>query len=243
MRTRRRFTLVELLVVVAIIAILMAMLLPALAKSKEMARRISCSGNLRQFGQCLNMYSGDFADLYPPCFGVTPGQATLNTGCIIQAADTAGEPRPGFLGYLCALDYIKSGDIYFCPSANDAGDTRTPLKFQTGWGKAWNSILHHYMADGKRLSNDYAAFDPKVYALKIPPSRAIVADSTMYPLPYNTANQGRLISHNNRFANVLTNNGAVRGFSANNSILWWNSAPSDGATDGQKAWWDMAGNQ
>jgi prepilin-type N-terminal cleavage/methylation domain-containing protein len=56
---REAFTLVELLVVVAIIAILAALLLPSLARSKESARRIKCVGNLRQLGIAAQMYWDD----------------------------------------------------------------------------------------------------------------------------------------------------------------------------------------
>ena len=68
-RKRRGFSLIELVVVIAIIAILVALLLPATRRSREAARRSSCKNNLKQMGIALNAYFESFGG-FPPAYVV-----------------------------------------------------------------------------------------------------------------------------------------------------------------------------
>ena len=76
----RKFTLVELLVVIAIIAILAAMLLPALNKARETARGITCTGNMKTLGTASMMYLGDNQDIMIPFIKQDYSEPWYNTG-------------------------------------------------------------------------------------------------------------------------------------------------------------------
>ena len=106
MPKRRNFTLIELLIVIAIIAILASMLLPALNKAREQSKSIKCVSNLKQISNGVNFYATDYAGWAPnhDYPGVTY-QSWANTLTLLKYT-------PG--GQKTTLAAPKG--VYICPS-------------------------------------------------------------------------------------------------------------------------------
>lgn len=114
MRCRRGFTLIELLVVISVIALLMAVLLPALQRAKDQARDVVCRSNLRGVGVGILMYLEDNIHKMPDLHTYT-----INTNGHLWWDDRGNPLRTGdrraYWG-IAFIDYVKERELYGCPA-------------------------------------------------------------------------------------------------------------------------------
>ena len=133
-RGRGGFTLVELLVVIGIIAVLMSLLLPALNRSREQARRVACASALKQLGAAIHMYAGENK-------GKTPQHYTEGS-TLAWLFDIPNETRNSL------LKYGMVRDVFYCPANTDtqnddklyffpSGVEATAVHCATGYQMLW----------------------------------------------------------------------------------------------------------
>lgn len=106
-RRYNNFTLIELLIVIAIISILMSMLIPGLKKARNMAIRSACATNLKNIGTAVNFYANDFD-------GYTPRNEFVSRYWYV----------PDFTGFIeDDSNYLKKGsDVLYCPTMKKVTD-------------------------------------------------------------------------------------------------------------------------
>lgn len=109
---RRAFTLVELLIVIAILAVLAAVLFPVFSQAKETGKRTVCLNNLRQIGLGLTIYLSDYDDRLPDRRDL---KSSLPGGYKPWSTWPPSDPRSGWAAVILE-HYMKQNNLWGCPS-------------------------------------------------------------------------------------------------------------------------------
>lgn len=183
-RGRRAFTLVDVLVSIAVIMVLISLMMPALTKATETAHRVVCSSNVRQIGIAMLMYANDNKDQIPPTTFYDPARNRAEQMLILRLSGVSSAPRDfdpataGWdgLGLLFHAEYLDTAVCYYCPSHTGAH----PLsEYKAGFGDTPAVVVGNYQ---------YRGAGPKgqKHLSKIEPRRtALIADGMRLRSDYN----------------------------------------------------------
>lgn len=131
----RGFTLIEMLVVVALIAVLASLIYVLLAPAREAGRRTVCLNNLKQIGQAIVLYRQDWGGVDPQ-----PGLRLSMEELGLPPWDTwfGCDPPPGYTDPLCA--YIRNKQVWWCPSRFASPRWREDPGAVSSYGFAWTGV-------------------------------------------------------------------------------------------------------
>ncbi len=162
-RSRRAFTLVELLVVIGILAILAALLLPALTSAQAKGKRAVCLSNLRQVGLALTAYAHDYEGRIPfgpkaPPF-TSPAILYPSTGAPTSLLSLQSGAPVG-LGLLLSHYLSAQSKMMFCPGNDQALDADIELA-RVGHTQAQGSFYYRHGGETNLFDNPLATVPPE----------------------------------------------------------------------------------
>ncbi|MBP7935859.1 MAG: prepilin-type N-terminal cleavage/methylation domain-containing protein [Phycisphaerae bacterium] len=168
-RTIGAFTLIEVLVVVAVIALLISILIPSLKAAKDMALRSDCASNLHQVGVALNAYANEYREQLPPLYRTTTAFTTYYMR-------TAG-PGTVNLGLLANRRYVTEPKLFYC-SGQSPGDCASLV--YNGPDNTWYSDAGWAALESKvPVRSSYPA-----RLIEVPKANSQIGSSTqMEPMP------------------------------------------------------------
>jgi prepilin-type N-terminal cleavage/methylation domain-containing protein/prepilin-type processing-associated H-X9-DG protein len=145
MRTKRAFTLIELLVVISIIALLMAVLMPALLRAKELGKRMTCCSHVRSLGMASVLYADEADGWYVPIIYRAGG-----AGSTTQVGWPSNQLFRKLLGYKDKEGPGESGwhspKEYRCPS-DLVGSQERPDRLYTNFISYGANLTDWYYSD------------------------------------------------------------------------------------------------
>ncbi len=166
----RIFTLIELLIVIAIIAILAGMLLPALNAAREKARAIKCAGNLKQYGMAIAMYAHTYQD-----YLLIQNPVNHKTGTIGYIYQWGGYIQTELMPKMRETDWKAGRSINSCPSRNKNYGAAL-----TGYEQEAISYAHNTLALGAQAQGANPDATHKMSRLKQPAFYVGFCDSEVW---------------------------------------------------------------
>ena len=166
----RIFTLIELLIVIAIIAILAGMLLPALNAAREKARAIKCAGNLKQYGMVIAMYAHTYQD-----YLLIQNPVNHKTGTIGYIYQWGGYIQTELMPKMREADWKAGRSINSCPSRNKNYGAAL-----TGYEQEAISYAHNTLALGSQAQGANPDATHKMSRLKQPAFYVGFCDSEVW---------------------------------------------------------------
>ncbi|MBY0308987.1 MAG: DUF1559 domain-containing protein [Phycisphaerales bacterium] len=148
--SRRAFTLIDVLVSLAVMAVLIGLMLPALTAIRETSRKVVCSSNIRQIGLSTAMYADDYKHQLP--YSLSFDKFVYNTGFVPQSLMKARLGQPSDitakwdgLGVLYGGQYCSAPQVYYCPSHKSYHRFEN---YAGGWSGAPTEVFINYQYRG-----------------------------------------------------------------------------------------------
>lgn len=183
--TSRGFTLLDVLVALAVIAILMTMLMPTLGLVRETTRKIVCASNIRQLGLSMAMYAEDHRQQLP--YSRYYRKSLSDPAFDTRQLMTVRVPlNPSFdgLGLLHAHDYGVVPAVYYCPSHQ--GMNR-PDVYASAWGDVPAMLVSNFQFRGG-ARNGQTRLD------RVDPRLSLIADGLASQADFNHTTGGNVLS-------------------------------------------------
>lgn len=230
----RAFSLIDMLVSIAVMGVLISILLPSLTHAQEAARRVKCASNTRQIGLSIQAYAYEHQDLLPPLLNAQSSSSSTSRiasgGPVAQAAyrpegmnhwsndsmyvrwATSSAPTTGRstsvwdgIGLLFTRDFLDVPEVVYCPSHHGRHSFEA---YAAAWSTGEGTIASNYQYRMPRESRHLSTLSPRI---------SFLADGLQTRTDYNHV----------RGNNFLRADLAVLWYEDVNGVLS-NSLPQDG---------------